>query len=49
MKYGAATAPLPSLAVGGGDEEDAGVGTDDEATDVLERDLVLVPVAEAIR
>ena len=38
---------LPSLAAGGGDEEDT--GADDEAADVRERDLVLVPEAEAIR
>jgi hypothetical protein len=41
-------APLPSLATGGGDEEDAGTGAGDEAADVRERDLVLVPDAEAI-
>jgi hypothetical protein len=41
--------PLPSLAVGGGDEDDASVGVGDEAADVQERDLVLVPEAEAIR
>jgi hypothetical protein len=48
-KYGMATTPLPSLAVGGGEEEDAGANTGDETTDVRERDLVLLPVAEAIR
>jgi len=39
---------LPSLAVGGGDEEDVGAGADDEAADVRERDLVLISVVEAI-
>jgi len=48
-KYGTATTPLPSLATGGGDEVDAGAGGGDEATDVRERDLVLVPIAETIR
>jgi hypothetical protein len=43
------TTPLPSLSVGGGDEEDASVGAGDETADVRERDLVLVPIAEAIR
>ncbi|CAD6258040.1 unnamed protein product [Miscanthus lutarioriparius] len=38
-----ATTPLPSLAAGGGVEEDAGANTGDEAADVRERDLVLVP------
>jgi hypothetical protein len=37
---------LLSLAAGGGDEEDASAG--DEAADVRERDLVLVPKAETI-
>jgi hypothetical protein len=45
-KYSTATTPLPSLAARGGDEGGAGAG--DEAADVRERDLVLVPVAEAI-
>ena len=48
MKYCTATTPLLSLATGEGDEEDADAGVD-EAVDVLERDLVLVPEAEAIR
>jgi hypothetical protein len=47
-KYGKATKPLSSLAAGGGDEEDAGAHASDEAVDVWERDLVLVPRAEAI-
>jgi hypothetical protein len=33
VKYGTTTMPLPSLATGGGDEEDVG---DDEAADVRE-------------
>jgi hypothetical protein len=49
VKHGTATVPLPSLAAGGGDEEDARAKTGDEAADVRERDLVLVPEAEAIR
>ena len=49
MKYGTTTTLLPSLAARGGDEEDTGAGAGDEAADVRERDLVLVPVAEAIR
>jgi hypothetical protein len=36
VKYDTATTPLPSLAIGGGDEEDVGVGN--EAADVRERD-----------
>ena len=40
---------MPSLAVGGGDKEDASAGDGDEATDVRERALVLVPEAKAIR
>jgi hypothetical protein len=48
VKYGTATTPLPSLTTGGGDEEDAGAGADAKVADVRERDLVLVPVAEAI-
>jgi hypothetical protein len=44
-----ATTPLPSLAIEGGEEEDAGANTGDETADVRERDLVLLPVAEAIR
>jgi hypothetical protein len=47
--YSMATPPLSSLAVGGGDEEDAGASALDEVTDVQERDLVLVPIVEAIR
>jgi hypothetical protein len=39
-KYGTATAPLPSLAIGGGDKEDGDAG--DEATDVWERDIVCI-------
>jgi hypothetical protein len=46
--YSMATPPLPSLATGGGDEEDAGASALDEAIDVQERDLVLVPIVEAI-
>jgi hypothetical protein len=34
MEYGTATTPLPSLAAGGGDEEDANADTGDEAADV---------------
>ena len=30
VKYDTATVPLPSLATGGGDEEDAGEGSGDE-------------------
>ena len=36
-----------SLVAGGGDKEDA--GADDEAAEVRERELVLVPEAEEIR
>jgi len=39
--------PLLSLVAGGGDKEDA--GADDEAAEVRERELVLVPEAEEIR
>ena len=48
-KYGMTTTPLPSLAAGGGDEEDADTGAGNEAADVRERDLVLVSEAEAIK
>ena len=41
--------PFLSLARGGCDEEDADAGTDDEAADVRERDLVLVLEVEAIQ
>jgi hypothetical protein len=47
--YSMATPPLPSLAAGGGDEEDAGAGARDEAADVQEWDLILAPIVEAIR
>jgi hypothetical protein len=47
--YNMATPPLPSLAAGGGDEEDAGAGARDEAADVQERDLILALIVEAIR
>jgi hypothetical protein len=42
MKYGTTTTPLLFLATRGGEEEDASASADDEATDVRERDLVLV-------
>jgi hypothetical protein len=45
-KYGMATMLLPSLAAGRGDEEDTDAGAGDEATDVWERDLFLVPVED---
>jgi hypothetical protein len=41
--------PLPSLAAGGGNEEDAGAADDNETSDVQERKLVLVSEAEAIQ
>jgi hypothetical protein len=44
--YNMATPPLPSLAAGGGDEEDAGAGARDEAADVQERDLILALIVD---
>jgi hypothetical protein len=48
-KYSTATTLFSSLATGGGDEEDTAADVDDEATNVRERDIVLVHEAKAIK